>query len=69
MKLEEQLGVSLIERHPRNIMLTPAEKFTLEQALAFINDDELMEVTPVSLRLRKRHLKEHERKTASRRAG
>lgn len=52
-----------------NIMLTPAEKFTLEQALAFINDDELMEVTPVTLRLRKRHLKEHERKTASRRAG
>ena len=39
------------------------------EALAFINDDELMEVTPVSLRLRKRHLKEHERKTASRRAG
>ncbi|HEX7046815.1 MAG TPA: translational GTPase TypA [Gammaproteobacteria bacterium] len=52
-----------------NVMLTPPERFTLEQALAFINDDELMEVTPESLRLRKRHLKEHERKTASRRAG
>ncbi len=51
-----------------NVMLTPPERFTLEQALAFINDDELMEVTPVSLRLRKRHLKEHERKSASRRA-
>ncbi|HEX7029342.1 MAG TPA: translational GTPase TypA [Gammaproteobacteria bacterium] len=52
-----------------NVMLTPPERFTLEQALAFINDDELMEVTPESLRLRKRHLKEHERKSASRRAG
>ena len=51
-----------------NVMLTPAERFTLEQALAFINDDELMEVTPVSLRLRKRYLKEHERKRDSRRA-
>jgi GTP-binding protein len=51
------------------IMLTPPEKFSLEQALAFINDDELMEVTPESLRLRKRHLKEHERKSASRKAG
>ena len=52
-----------------NVMLTPPEKFTLEQALAFINDDELMEVTPATLRLRKRHLKEHERKSASRRTG
>ncbi|HEX6929600.1 MAG TPA: EF-Tu/IF-2/RF-3 family GTPase, partial [Gammaproteobacteria bacterium] len=51
-----------------NVMLTPPERFTLEQALAFINDDELMEVTPASLRLRKRYLKEHERKSASRRA-
>jgi len=52
-----------------NVLLTPAEKFTLEQALAFINDDELMEVTPASLRLRKRYLKEHERKSSSRRTG
>ncbi|MDX1443909.1 MAG: translational GTPase TypA [Gammaproteobacteria bacterium] len=51
------------------ILLTPPERFSLEQALAFINDDELMEVTPESLRLRKRHLKEHERKSASRKAG
>ena len=50
------------------ILLTPPERFSLEQALAFINDDELMEVTPESLRLRKRHLKEHERKSASRKA-
>lgn len=52
-----------------NVMLSPPERFSLEQALAFINDDELMEVTPESLRLRKRHLKEHERKSASRKAG
>jgi len=38
----------------------------LEQALAYINDDELVEVTPNSIRLRKRHLLPHERKKASR---
>ena len=41
---------------------------TLEQALEFIDDDELVEVTPKSIRLRKRFLKEHERKTAARKA-
>ena len=41
-------------------------KLSLEQALEWINDDELVEVTPESVRLRKRHLKEHERKRASR---
>jgi GTP-binding protein len=44
------------------ITLTPAIKFTLEQALEFIQDDELVEVTPKSIRLRKRHLTESERK-------
>jgi GTP-binding protein len=44
------------------IALTPAIKFTLEQALEFIQDDELVEVTPKSIRLRKRHLTESERK-------
>jgi GTP-binding protein len=44
------------------IVLVPPIKHSLEQALAFINDDELLEITPVSLRLRKRALKEHERK-------
>jgi GTP-binding protein len=39
---------------------------TLEYAVEFISDDELVEVTPKSIRLRKRHLKEHERKKASR---
>ncbi len=49
-----------------NILLTPAFKMTLEQALEFIDDDELVEVTPKAIRLRKKHLKEHERKRASR---
>jgi GTP-binding protein len=44
------------------ITLTPAIKFTLEQALEFIQDDELVEVTPKSIRLRKRYLTESERK-------
>jgi GTP-binding protein len=39
---------------------------TLEQALEFIEDDELVEVTPESIRLRKIHLLEHERKRAER---
>ena len=45
-----------------NIVLTPPLQLTLEQALEFINDDELVEVTPSHIRLRKKHLKEHERK-------
>ncbi len=49
-----------------NIMLTPPLRLTLEQALEYINDDELVEVTPQSIRLRKRFLKEHERKKAGR---
>ena len=39
---------------------------TLEQAIAYIDEDELVEVTPKSIRLRKRHLDPHERKRASR---
>jgi GTP-binding protein len=49
-----------------NIMLTPPIKFSLEQALEFIDDDELVEVTPEAIRLRKKALKEHERKRTSR---
>ncbi len=45
-----------------NIILTPPKKFSLEQALEFINDDETVELTPTSIRLRKKFLKEHERK-------
>ncbi|WP_415899043.1 translational GTPase TypA [Neptuniibacter sp. QD48_11] len=47
-----------------NIQLTPPVKFTLEQALDFIEDDELVEVTPNFIRLRKKLLKENERKRA-----
>ena len=49
-----------------NILLTPPVKMGLEQALEFINDDELVEVTPKSIRIRKRYLKEHERNRAKR---
>ena len=48
------------------IRLTPPRKMTLEQAIAYIQDDELVEVTPGSIRLRKRHLDPHERKKAKR---
>jgi GTP-binding protein len=48
------------------IVLTPPIQLTLEKAVEFIADDELVEITPKSIRLRKRHLKEHERKRASR---
>ena len=49
--------------------LTPPVKMTLEKALAYIDDDELVEVTPESVRLRKRYLDIHERKKAARKAG
>jgi GTP-binding protein len=48
------------------LILTPPVRFSLEQAMEFISDDELVEVTPSSIRLRKRALKEHERKRAGR---
>ncbi len=48
------------------IALTPPVKFSLEQALEFIEEDELVEITPSATRIRKRFLKEHERKKASR---
>ncbi|MEK7590873.1 MAG: translational GTPase TypA [Patescibacteria group bacterium] len=47
------------------IQLTPVQPMTLEQALEYIADDELVEVTPKSIRLRKKILVEHERKRAS----
>jgi len=50
------------------ILLTPPIRLTLEYAVEFIADDELVEVTPKSIRIRKRFLKEHERKRASREA-
>ena len=48
------------------VRLVPPVQLTLEYAVEFIADDELVEVTPKSIRLRKRFLKEHERKKASR---
>ncbi len=45
-----------------NILLTPPRTFTLEQAIDFIQDDELVEITPRFIRLRKRYLTENERK-------
>lgn len=51
-----------------NLILSPPIPLTLEYALEFINDDELVEVTPVSIRMRKKFLKEYERKRASRAA-
>ncbi|HEX4984683.1 MAG TPA: translational GTPase TypA [Burkholderiales bacterium] len=48
------------------INLTPPIELTLEKAVEFIADDELVEITPKSIRIRKRHLKEHERKRANR---
>ena len=52
-----------------NLMLTPPVKFSLEQALEFIEDDELVEVTPHAIRLRKKLLTENDRKQAARKAG
>ncbi|MBS3785280.1 MAG: translational GTPase TypA [Gammaproteobacteria bacterium] len=52
-----------------NIILTPPIRLSLEQALEFIDSDELVEVTPAAIRIRKKLLLEHERKKASRAAG
>ena len=51
------------------IVLVPPIKLTLEYAVEFIDDDELVEVTPKSIRVRKRHLLEHERKRAKSKSG
>ncbi|WP_309612141.1 translational GTPase TypA [Sphingomonas sp.] len=48
------------------IRLTPPKRMTLEQAIAYIDEDELVEVTPSSIRLRKTHLDSNDRKRASR---
>jgi GTP-binding protein len=50
------------------VRLVPPIQVTLESAIEFIADDELVEITPKSIRIRKRHLKEHDRKKASREA-
>jgi len=51
-----------------NILLTPPLRFSLEQALEFIDDDELVEITPRNIRVRKALLKESERRQAARRS-
>jgi len=50
----------------KSIMLSPPVTFTLEEALEYIEDDELVEITPKSIRLRKRLLTANERKKAGR---
>jgi len=50
------------------VRLTPPLQMTLERSLAYIADDELVEVTPESIRLRKVHLDPHERKRAAKAA-
>ena len=49
-------------------MLFRSIELTLEKAVEFISDDELVEITPKSIRLRKRYLKEHDRRKAERQA-
>jgi len=51
-----------------SLILSPPIRFSLEQALEFINDDELVEITPESIRLRKKLLTESERKRVERAA-
>lgn len=63
---EKQLTNMRASGTDENIILTPAVKYSLEQALEFIDDDELVEVTPKSIRLRKKELKENDRKRTSR---
>lgn len=63
---EKQLTNMRASGSDENIILTPPIKLTLEQALEFIDDDELVEVTPLAIRLRKKELKETERKKTSR---
>lgn len=63
---EKQLTNIRASGTDENIMLTPPLRITLEQAMELIDDDELVEVTPSFLRLRKKALKDHERKKASR---
>jgi GTP-binding protein len=59
---EKQLTNIRAAGSDENVILTPPRTFTLEQAIDFINDDEIVEITPRNIRLRKRFLKEHERK-------
>jgi GTP-binding protein len=66
---EKQLTNMRASGTDENIILTPAIKFSLEEALEFIDDDELVEVTPQSIRIRKKELKEQDRKRTARSVG
>jgi GTP-binding protein len=63
---EKKLSNMRAVGHDRNILLKPARKMSLEEALEFIADDELVEVTPTQIRLRKIILKEVDRRRADR---
>jgi GTP-binding protein len=65
---EKKLSNMRASGHDRNILLRPARRMSLEEALEFIEDDELVEVTPTQIRLRKIMLNEHDRKRAARKA-
>jgi GTP-binding protein len=62
---EKQLTNVRASGSDENVILTPPRTFTLEQAIDFIQDDELVEITPRFIRLRKRYLTENERKRKS----
>ena len=63
---EKQLTNVRASGTDENIVLVPTVKYSLEQALEFIDEDELVEVTPLTIRLRKKELKETERKRTAR---
>ncbi len=63
---EKQLTNMRASGSDENVILTPPMRYTLEQAIELINDDELVEVTPKAIRLRKRWLTENDRKKFSR---
>ena len=63
---EKQLTNIRAAGSDENVILTPPKKHSLEQAIEFVDDEELVEVTPNHLRIRKKLLTENERKRASR---
>ncbi len=65
---EKKLSNMRAAGHDRNILLRPPRRLSLEEALEFIEEDELVEVTPTQIRLRKIMLNEHDRKRAARKA-
>jgi GTP-binding protein len=63
---EKQLTNVRASGRDENIILVPPMQLTLERALEWINDDELVEITPKNIRLRKRSLTENDRKRSGR---